>query len=408
MLPWGWMGAMAAPLDVETLRADTPGCQVVTHLNNAGSALPPAIVTETVIEHLRREELMGGYEAQEAAADRIEDARASAATLVGGRPDQIALLESATSAWDRALTSIAFTRPLDSGDRILVSSAEYASNVLPLMQLSMRFGARLEFVPDDEHGCIDVEAFTDMLDTDVAIVSVNHCPSQNGLVNDVAGIGAALRETDTWYLVDACQSLGQLPVDAGAIGADFVSATGRKFLRGPRGTGFLYASDEALDELEPFPLDLHSGTWQSGGYDVQRTAARFEYWEKSYAALLGMGAAIDYALDLGVAAIAERIADLADHARDGLRDIPGVQVHDRGLRQSGIVTFTRDGVAPAGLAAGVRAAGVNVSLSTPEYSRRDFDLHQLDGVVRASPHVYNTMEEIDRLLVAVASVRPGG
>ncbi len=347
---------MSSPLDVESLRADTPGCEVVTHLNNAGSALPPAIVTDTVVEHLRREELIGGYEAQSEASDRIEDVRASAATLVGGRPDQIALLESATSAWARALMSIVFTRPLDGGDRILVSAAEYASNVLPLMQLSLRSGARLEFIPDDEHGCVDVAAFTEMLDTDVAIVSVNHCPSQNGLVNDVAAIGAALRETDTWYLVDACQSLGQLPVDADAIGADFLSATGRKFLRGPRGTGFLYASDEALDELEPFPLDLHSATWQSSGYDVQRTAVRFEYWEKSYAGLLGMGAAIDYALDLGVEAIAARIAELADYARSGLREIPGVQVHDRGLRQSGIVTFTRDGMAPAALAA-ARAGG---------------------------------------------------
>jgi selenocysteine lyase/cysteine desulfurase len=390
-------------LDVDRLRADTPGCATVTHLNNAGSALPPAVVTDTVVDHLRREELIGGYEAHAEAAGRIEAVRDSAAALVGGRPDQIALLESATAAWSRALTAIAFTRPLYEGDRILVSSAEYASNVLPLMQLAMRSGARLEFISDNEDGTVDVDAFTGLMDTDVAIVAVNHCPSQNGLINDVTAIGAVLRETDTWYLVDACQSVGQLPVDASAIGADFLSATGRKFLRGPRGTGFLYASDAALDELEPFPLDLHSATWTEDGYEVQESALRFEYWEKSYAALLGMGAAIDYALDCGIEELSLRIAELAQYARDGLDMIPGVHVHDRGRHRSGIVTLTRDGMAPAELAAHIKATGVNVSLSTPDYSRRDFEAHGLDGLVRVSPHAYNTTEEIDRLLTAVAT-----
>ena len=394
---------MASPLDVDRLRADTPGSAHVTHLNNAGSALPPAVVTDTVVDHLRREEQIGGYEAHAEAADRIEAVRDSAATLIGARPDQIALLESATAAWSRGLAAIAFTRPLRPEDRILVSSAEYASNVIPLMQLAMTTGARLEFIPDGADGCLDVTAFADMLDTDVAIVAVTHCPSQNGLINDVAGVGAALAGTDTWYVVDACQSIGQLPVDAVDIGADFVSATGRKFLRGPRGTGFLYASDRALDELEPFPLDLHSATWTSDGYEVQPSARRFEYWEKSYAALLGMGAAIDYALDCGMDALSLRIAELAAYARTGLEQIPGVLINDRGVRRSGIVTFTREGRAASDLVAHIKSSGINVSLSTPDYSRRDFESHGVTGLVRVSPHAYNTTEEIDRLLVAVAT-----
>jgi selenocysteine lyase/cysteine desulfurase len=392
-----------AALDVDRLRADTPGCSEVTHLNNAGAALPPAIVTDTVVEHLRREERIGGYEAHAEADDRIAAVRTSAAALIGARTDQIALLESATSAWARGLAAITYTRPLDDGDRILVSSAEYASNVLPLMQLCMSTGARLEFIPDGTDGCLNVAAFTEMLDTDVAIVAVTHCPSQNGLINDVAGVGAAIAGTDTWYLVDACQSIGQVPLDVTDIGADFVSVTGRKFLRGPRGTGFLYASDEALDELEPFPLDMHSATWTPDGYEVQSSAVRFEYWEKSYATLLGMGAAIDYALAVGIEPLSERIAELAEYARSGLQQIPGVQVHDRGARRSGIVTLTRDGVSAADLVAGARSAGINVSLSTPSTSRRDFEQHGIVGLMRVSPHAYNTTEEIDRLLVAVAS-----
>jgi selenocysteine lyase/cysteine desulfurase len=390
-------------MDVDRLRADTPGCANVTHLNNAGAALPPASVTQAMVDHLRREEAIGGYEAQTEAAERIEGARASVAALVGARPDQIALVESATHAWTRGLAAIHHTRPLTSADRILVSSEEYASNVLPMMQLAASTGARLEFVPDGPDGSLDAAALRDMLDDDVAIVAINHCPSQNGLVNDVEAIGDAVRQTTAWYIVDACQSVGQMPVDATAMGADFLSATGRKFLRGPRGTGFLYASERALADLEPFPLDLHSATWTSEGYEVQSTARRYEYWEKSYAAILGLGAAVDYALALGLEAIAERIGMLAGYARARLADVEGVVVRDRGTMRSGIVTLTKNGVPAADIVARLKAAGVNVSLSTPDYSRIDFDRHGVDGLVRISPHVFSTTDEIDRAVDVIAS-----
>jgi selenocysteine lyase/cysteine desulfurase len=393
-------------LDVDRLRADTPGCTHVTHLNNAGSALPPAVVTQTVVDHLRREEQIGGYEAHAEAADRVEAVRASVATLTGARPDQVALVESATHAWSRALASVAFSRPLGPRDRILVSSAEYASNVIPLLQLAERTGALVEFIPDGADGSLDVDALRSMLDDDLAIVAVNHCPSQNGLVNDVAAVGEALAGSSAWYLVDACQSAGQLPLDVEAIGADFLSATGRKFLRGPRGTGFLVASSRALRELEPFPLDLHSATWTSTGYEVRESAQRFEYWEKSYAALLGLGAAVDYALECGIDPLRDRITRLAEYVRSGLAEIPGVQVRDRGRVRSGIVTFTSDRLPAAALVAAIKADGVNVSLSTPDYARRDFEAHGVEGLVRVSPHAYNTTEEIDRLLGIVAEATP--
>jgi selenocysteine lyase/cysteine desulfurase len=194
-----------------------------------------------------------------------------------------------------------------------------------------------------------------------------------------------------------------LPVDAAAMQADFLSATGRKFLRGPRGTGFLYASDRSLTELEPFPLDLHSATWTTDGYEVRRSAQRYEYWEKSYAAILGLGAAADYALALGVDAIADRIGQLAAYARDQFAQVPGVEVHDRGTHRSGIVTLTKIGVPAAEIVSSLKAAGVNVSLSTPDYSRIDFDSHGFQALVRVSPHVYSTTDEIDRASEVIAA-----
>jgi len=392
-------------IDVAALRADTPGCTEVTHLNNAGSALPPRVVTDTMVEHLRREEMLGGYEAYAQARDRVAGVYASVGELVRAPLERVALVESATVAWDRGLQAIVFSEPIGPGDRMLVSGSEYASNVLPLMQLARRTGARVEVIPDGEDGTVDVEAFGHMLDEDVRIVSVNHAPSQNGLVNDVVAIGDMLRMhgSPAWYLVDACQSVGQLPVDMARIGCDVLSATGRKFLRGPRATGFLVVSQRMLDELEPFPLDLHGATWTTpDDYVVADGAARFESWEKAYAALLGMGAAIDYALDCGIDALAERIGALATLLRTGLAEIPGVIVRDRGSVMSGIVTIRVDD--PAGVVAGLRARGINTSLSTPDYSQIDFGRDQAIGLVRISPHAYNTEDEIGSAIAAIAEL----
>ena len=392
-------------LDIEALRADTPGCTHVTHLNNAGCALPPAIVTDTMVDHLRREEAIGGYEAHAEARDRVAGVYASVGALVNAPIERVALVESATVAWDRGLQAIAFSDPLQPGDRMLVSGSEYASNVLPLLQLARRTGASVEVIPDAGDGTVDVEALGAMLDERVRIVSVNHAPSQNGLVNDVVAIGDMLRihGSPAWYLVDACQSVGQMPVDMGRIGCDVLSATGRKFLRGPRATGFLVVSERMLDELEPFPLDLHAATWTTlEDYELAAGAARFESWERAYAALLGMGAAIDYALACGIEPIAERIGALASRLRTGLAEIPGVMVRDRGTVQSGIVTLRVDDA--AGVVAGLRARGINTSLSTPDYSRIDFGRDQATGLVRISPHAYNTEDEVDRAIAAVAEL----
>lgn len=397
------IGAVSEPLDVELLRAETPGCLHVNHLNNAGAALQPQIVTDAVVDHLEQEGRVGGYEAQSAAAGRIAAVYTSIGDLIGGNAGQLSLVESASEGWSRAFQAIDFTRPFGQGDRVLVSSSEYASNVLPIMQVARRRGARLEFIPDDESGCVDVSAFSSMLDADVAMVAITHCPSHNGLTNDVAAIGAALAGSSAWYVVDGCQAVGQIPVDVAAIGSDFYSATGRKWLRGPRGTGFLHASQRALTDLEPFPLDLHSATWTAEGYDIQPGGRRYEYWERSYACVLGLGAAVDYALHWGIGTIAGRISELATSTRAALDAVPGVVVRDRGVQRTGIVTFTHDRIPAGQLVETIRSAGINVSLSTPDYALHDFTKQSVDGLVRVSPHVYNTETELDHLVAVVAS-----
>jgi selenocysteine lyase/cysteine desulfurase len=381
------------------LRADTPGCLTQVHLNNAGSALPPSVVVETVAAHLRREAEIGGYEAAAEAGDRLAAVYASLGGLVGAPASSIALTSSATDSFLRAFLSI----PFEAGDRVLVAQAEYASNVIPVLQAARRLGITLEAIPDDATGALDPEALRGMLDEHVKLVSIVHAPSHNGLLNPAEAVGRVLRETgsDAWYVLDACQSVGQMPLDLAAIGADFLSATGRKFLRGPRGTGFLALSERAL-RLEPALLDLHSAEWvDDDEFTVVEGGGRYEQWERSPALLLGLGAAADYALDLGLDTTRSLILGAADAIRAGLSEIPGVAVRDRGTERTGIVVFTVDGRAAADVHRAVKAAGVNVSLSPPDYALRDFRAQGIDGQVRVSPHVYTDEHDIEALLTAV-------
>ncbi len=393
-------------LDVAQLRADTRGCTEVVHLNNAGSALPPSVVVDTMVEHLRLEEMIGGYEAHARTAERIDAVRDSIGQLLDTTGANIALSVSATDSWDRAFSAITFAGDFGPDTRILASSSEYASNVLPVMQLARHHGVQLEFIPDDQNGVTDVAALESMLDDQVAAVLINHCPSQNGLINPVAAIGHALAraQSHAWFLVDACQSVGQLPVDVTGIGADFLSVTGRKFVRGPRGTGFMYCSPRALAELEPFPADLHGATWDPDGYSMRTDAQRFETWEKDYAALLGLGAAVDYSLGLGMDAIRKRIDYLACEMRRMLTEISGIEVLDRGIEKSGIITFNHERVEAAEIVAGLKNSGINISMGTPQYSQVDYLAHGVTSMVRVSPHVYNTLEELERCADVVRGI----
>jgi selenocysteine lyase/cysteine desulfurase len=388
-------------IDLARARADTPGCAEVAHFNNAGSALPPQQVTDAVIGHLQREARIGGYEAAAEAHERLDAVYDELAALLGCDADEIAVVENATRAWDMAFYGMAFA----AGDRILCARAEYESNVIAFLQTARRTGATVEYVPNDEHGQLSVAALREMVDERVKLIAVTHVPSNGGLVNPVEEIGAVAREAGITYLVDACQSVGQLPIDVRAMGCDVLSATGRKYLRGPRAIGMLYVRRELIGELEPPLLDLHAARWVAEDrYEIRPDAKRFENWESYVAGKLGLGAAARYACAWGLEAIAQRVGALATRLRDGLADVDGVAVHDLGLRKCGIVSLTVDGVDSADVHRALSQRAINVSINPRHYTLFDMRARDLPDLVRASVHYYNSEDEADALVDALAAI----
>ncbi|WP_437678308.1 aminotransferase class V-fold PLP-dependent enzyme [Sorangium sp. So ce131] len=387
-------------MDIAALRRDTPACASFVHFNNAGASLPPAVVVDTVVEHLRREAAVGGYEAEEEAHARLEAVYGAIARLIHADPDEIALVENATRGWDMAFYALRF-RP---GDRILTARAEYASNYIAFLQVARRTGAEIVPVPSDESGALSLSELDRLLDERVKLIAVTHVPTNGGLVNPAEAIGRRARAAGVPFLLDACQSVGQLPVDVEAIGCDMLSATGRKYLRGPRGTGFLYVRRALLDRLEPPFLDLRAATWTAPDqYTVRPDARRFENWESYVAGRLGLGAAVEYALKLGLPAIRDRVCALAERLRAGLAELPGVAVRDLGEQRCGIVSFTKAGEHAAAVKARLGAQAIHVSVSTVGGTRLDFEARGLPDLVRASVHYYNDEAEIDRFLGALAA-----
>ena len=388
-------------MDVKQLRQQTPGCEHRTHLNNAGAALMSTTTLEVMRAQLRLEAEIGGYEAEAAVFDRIEGTRRSLAQLVGGDQDEIALFDNSTHAWNAAFYSL----PLRRGDRVLTGVNEYGSSALAYWQVTRRTGAELVVVPSDSTGQVDVAVLADLVDERTKLIGLTWIPTSGGLVNPAGEVGKIARAHDVLYLLDATQAVGQLPTNVGELGCDLLTGTGRKFLRGPRGTGFLWAGERAIERLDPHVVEIAAATWDGAtGFGWHRGAQRFETWENSYVNVLGLGSAVDQALATGLSAIAERAISLGRRLREGLDQIPGVTTHDLGTDRCAIVTAALTGRDASGVKDQLTARGINVSTTVPEDNQFDTEVRGVHPLVRFSPHYYNTEDEISRTLDIVAEI----
>lgn len=383
-------------IDVARARAETPGVGHVTHFNNAGAGLMPRAVLDALTQHLQLEAERGGYEANDARLDERQRTYDAIAQLLGAKSQEIALVENATAAWLMAFH--AMIRDFQPGDKIITVEAEYATNYISYLKAAKEQGLEIVVAPSDETGAVDTKALENLIDDRVKLISITHVPTNGGLVNPAEEIGRIARAAGVLYLLDACQSAGQIPLDVEKIGCDALSVTGRKYLRGPRGTGFLYVRESLIKDLEPPFLDLHAASWTGPEtYEIAPTAKRFENWEFYTAGVIGLGVAVDYALGWGMENIHTRIVNLADQLRSSLSAIPGVKVRDIGTQKCGITSFTKEGMAQADIKAALAKHNINVSVSQRRSTVLDMDRRGLSEVVRASVHYYNDDAEIARL-----------
>jgi selenocysteine lyase/cysteine desulfurase len=387
-------------LDLDRLRRETPGTARRIHLNNAGAGLMPEPVLEAIRSHLELESEIGGYEAADARAGAVQQAYRDVEALVGAPEGTVAFVENATAAFAQALSAV----PFRSGDVLLTTRNDYVSNQIMYLSLEERFGIRVERAPDRKEGGADLRVMAERIHRlRPRLVAMTHVPTSSGLVQDPAPIGAACREKGIPLLLDACQSVGQMPLDVGALGCTFLAATSRKFLRGPRGSGFLYVSREALDDgMAPLFPDLRGADWiEEDLAQPAPDARRFENWEFAWALVLGTGAAAAYALEVGLEAIQARAWGLAARLRDRLDGLQGVRALDRGETLAAIVTVDVEGREPEALVRSLRERGINTSSVDRTSAVLDFDEKGVEGALRLSPHYYNTDQELDAAVEAV-------
>lgn len=389
--------------DTRRLRAETPGCRPeLVHFNNAGASLMPRPVIEAVERHWAEEIMSGGYEAAEKAARRIEEAYAATACLVGGAAEEIAFFDNATRAWQAAFLAVGWRR----GDQLITGQSEYNSNMIAFRHAEARLGIEVLLAPDTADGVVDVAALEQMIGARTRLIAISHMPTNDGLINPAAAIGRVAKAKGILFLLDACQSVGQMPIDVRQIGCTMLSATGRKYLRGPRGTGFLWVDGAALDRLVPHVLDIQSALWtEVDRYELAPGARRFELWERNIAAQLGLGTACRYALEVGLENIWSHVRGLAGILRETLGALPGVTVQDRGIEKSGIVTFFHDSLPAETIVNRLREeCRVNTSVSATQLTRAALRERGVERLVRASVHAYNTPEEVERLAGALGAL----
>ncbi len=388
-------------IDLAKIRAETPGVAQVTHLLACGSALMPQAVVDAVTDHIQLEARIGGYEAHAERESALATVYQGVADLLNADTDEIALLENATAAW----CQIFYGLPMRTGDRVLTCEAEYSANALAFQQRAKRDGIVIDVVPSDATGAVDLETLAAMITPRTVLIAITWVPTNGGLVNPAAEIGRIARAHEVPYLLDACQAVGQMPVDVAALGCDFLSATGRKFLRGPRGTGFLYIRQDRIDGFEPPMVDLFSAHRISETeYGLRPDARRFEKWENAYALRAGLGVAVRYALDIGLDNIQAAAWGLANDLRAGLQAIKGVEIHDLGETPSAIVSFTIDGLDPDQTVTALRDQGICIGVSSPASTPVDAQRRGLPPVLRAAPHYYNSKAEIAQLLEALETL----
>ena len=374
----------------------------VVHFNHSGAGLPSPETVQAVVDHLRLEAERGPMEAGAIASDAIRNSYQVAAQLLGCAPQDVAFGTSHGQLYGNLIASI----PLSAGDKIFVSRQEWIGNVLCLQRSANLSGASLSLMASDDTSAVDPIALGESLSSEVRIVALTWIGAGSALINPAAAIGAAIRHagSSAFFIIDASQAIGQVPINVAEIGCDALIACGRKFLRGPRGTALAYISPRLAAEIVPRSIDNVSSTLSNGNVVVANSAQAFEFGEESVALKLGLGKAIEQALSLGVDRIRLKLHHKAAILRQALAVVPGVQLLDLGNSKGAAVTFAINGVACATAKQRLADQGINIGMNGPGYTPYDLSIRGISELLRASVHLSTTDDDIALIVNATRSI----
>ncbi len=391
-------------MDIDQIRADTPALNDVTFMNAAGSSISPEPVYNGMAFILDEEARIGGYHTHYKYEQELEvDLYASVAQLINCKPSEVAIVENATVAWQKIFYSLALT--WKKGDIILSSTTEYGANLIAFMHVKKLYGVETIVLPDNELGEIDVIAMDAQIealngaDKNVVLIAISHIPSNNALVQPAEAVGKVANKYGITYLLDACQSIGLYPVNVKKIGCDFLTTTSRKFLRGPRGNGFLYVSSKQLETIEPAMLDFFGAELDGAhNYNLRKDARRFENWENAYALRAGLHAAVDYALDLGLHKIWKRTQIISSKMREAIAEIPQMHIADLGSVQCSIITCYHETKPAAEIRKFLENKNILLTTASDHSAPWDGEQRKLPMKLRFSPHYYNDKNDVDTVI----------
>ena len=390
-------------MNIEQIRQDTPNCKDKIFLNSAGASLIPKIVVHKVNEYLIEEEKIGGYKLEELRKSEFDEFYNEVAKLIHCEAHNIAFINNATDGYIKALSCIDFKED----DTVITTDDDYASNHIHFIALQKRYHINVVRIKTFENGELDIEDFETLIKMyRTKLVSISHIPTNSGLIQNVKAIGNICEKNNIIFLLDACQSVGQIVVDVKPLKCDFLTATGRKFLRGPRGTGFLYVSDKILKEqYAPLYIDGRGATWtEIYKFEMLDSAKRFELWESPCAFKMGFQEAIKYANNIGMEHIQAYNEKIMKQLRANLSSIPNVVLFDKGLNTSNILTFRKGNVSLKRISNILDKNKVYYSVSNKEWGLIDFNKKGIEWAIRLSPHYFNTIEEMDKVSQIIENI----
>jgi cysteine desulfurase / selenocysteine lyase len=361
---------------------------VGVYLANAAHGLPSAPVLDAVIGYLHDEAEIGGGPAIVRHAERMAAGYVAAARLIGAAEDEVAFVDTG----NRALQSLLLSANLLPGDHVLVDRTCWGGTLDMIASLA---GVIVDVMPVDYNGVADPSAVRAQAHPRTKCILLTWCPAHRGLINPAVAFGEIAAELGAWYFIDACQMLGQTPVDVQHLRCDGLAASGRKWLRGPRGTALLYASRRLLDASAPFMADQFGRR--------REDARRYEQGEAYFAGRLGLGVAIGGALAIGMPTIVERLATSSSALRDALRGFPAIKVHDVS-NSSSIIGFSVEGRDALWMAAELGQRGITVGTIARTYAPLDMAYLEQEAVIRAAPGVYTSPIDLDRVSEAVSEI----